>query len=231
MSDNPFKSQSDEPSPFATPVSPVSPGAASPQSAPGALTPILVFCLILGIFGLIGTCLGGAGLAMMSASEQLFENVPMPEEQKEFNKLNIAAQKGSLVPNIVLLVINLCIAPMLIIGTIGCFKRKEASRVFLRLALLAAIIYSVLKIVGTIYAYFNANAALTASIEKLKDSPMYDGLKSQQDASQLITVGSIVFSIVLAVAILGFYLWARSYLNRDNVVKHFAAVGVGKNLG
>lgn len=222
MSDNPFKSQPDEPVHVAVPATT---GPAPPPSAPGALTPILVFCLIFGIFGLIGTCMGGVGLASMSVVEGFLDSVPnVPEEQKEFNKINMAAQRGAMVPGIVLMLINLVLATTLIMGSIGCFKRKEASRAFLRTALLAAVVYSVLKIVVTIYSAISANSAINTAIENLKDDPMYQDILTQHTSTQIFTTIGMVVSMVIAVAMLGFYLWSRSYLNKTSVIEHFAAV-------
>ncbi len=221
MSDNPFKSEPAEPVPYAKPAAS---GQKVPPSAPGALTPILVFCLILGILGLIGTCLGGAGIAMMSAFERVFEGVPMPEDQKVFNKLNMNAQMGVILPSVILMLINLGVATMLIIGSIGCFKRRQSSRVFLRMALLVAIFYSLLKITATVFVSMTANSALHTSIENLKNDPMYEKLKDQYTTAQVFTIGGIVFGVVIGIAILGFYIWARSYLNKNQVIEHFAAV-------
>jgi hypothetical protein len=224
MSDNPFQSQPSEPTQPAPQAVLATAVPATPPSAPGALTPVLVFCLIFGIFGLIGTCFSGFGVGMIFASEQLFDGIPMPEEQRVFNKISLNAQKGAIIPGIVLMAINLIIATMLIMGAIGCFKRKESSRVFLRMAILAAIIYSVLKIVVTIFTNLSANTAINNAIDKLKNDPMYEGIKAQYTNTQIVSTIVIVVTMVLAVAMLGFYLWARFYLNKSEVVEHFAAV-------
>lgn len=224
MSDNPFKSQPSEPTQPAPQAVPAMAVPATPTSAPGALTPILVFCLIFGIFGLIGTCFGGFGIGMIFVSEQLFDAVPMEEEQKVFNKLSMDAQKGVIVPSIVLMAINLILATTLIMGAIGCFKRKESSRTFLRTALLAAIVYSVLKIVVTIFTTNSANSAIESAIDKLKDDPMYQDILIQHTGTQIFTTIGVVVTTVLSVAMLGFYLFARSYLNKTEVVEHFSQV-------
>ena len=129
-----------------------------------------------------------------------------------------------MIPGIVLMVINLVLASMLIIGAIGCFKRKEPSRNLLRTALLAAIVYSVLKIVVTIYTTITANSAIEAAIDKLKDDPMYEDILMQHTSTQIFTTIGIVVTMVIAVAMLGFYIWSRSYLNKDEVIEHFGAV-------
>ena len=127
-------------------------------------------------------------------------------------------------PSIVLMAINLILATTLIMGAIGCFKRKESSRTFLRTALLAAIVYSVLKIVVSIFTTRSASSAIESGIDKLKDDPMYQDILTQHTSTQIFTTIGIVVTMVLSVAMLGFYLWARIYLNKSEVVEHFAAV-------
>lgn len=221
MPDNPFKSQPTDPSPYTAPASTT---ASLPPAAPGALTAILVICLILGIFGLIGSCMGGVSLGMMGMIETMLEQAQLPEDQKVFNQINMDAQKSVMLPAIILMGVNVIVAIMLIIGSIGCMRKKETSRQFMGTALLAAIIYSVLKIAITIYNYFAANAALNTAIEKLNGDPIYDSVKTLSTTNQLVTMISVVVGIVLAVVLLGFYLWARSYINKPAVEKYFAAV-------
>ena len=221
MSDNPFKSQSTDSTP---PAAPDSGGVVLPPTAPGALTPILVFCLIFGIFGLMGTCLGGVMIFALEPMLELAESAGAPEADMRFSRLSLDAQKSVMLPGLIVTGLNLIVATMLIIGAFGCFKRKEPSRVFMRTALLAAIVYSVLKIAATLYGYFAGDAATRAAIEKLKDDPLYDSIQSQYVGNQLVGLGSIVFTVVIGLVMLAFYFWARSYLNKSAVIEHFAEV-------
>ena len=227
MSDNPFADPPKQP-PVTASASPHQPpatgGQSLPPAAPGALTPILVFCLIFGILGWLGNCFGGAGLLLIGMIENIIDQAQMPEAQAIFTKLSMSAQQPVMLPSIILLVINVVIATMLIIGAIGCFKRKESSRGVLRLALLAAIIFSVCKAAVTIYGYVASQSLLTEGVEKHGGEPIYDELKAQLTMNQTFAILGPVFVVVVALAMMGFYFWARSYLGKPEVEQHFADV-------
>jgi len=223
MSDNPFR----DPPPQQSAPGQTSQSEALPQSfppvAPGALTPILVFCLLLGIAGLLFNCFaGGMSLAMPMLGE-VIENSPVPEEQKVFTKFTIAAQKSTLLPQLIVICISFVVSLMMIVGSIGCMKRREKSRDLLRTGLLAAIVYSILKLVVNIYSYLSSNAALIESVEKMAGDPMYDELKSQMASNSFSVIATTAVITVIGLAIMAFYFWARSYLGKKAVEDYFVA--------
>lgn len=233
MSDNPFADPPPQPvEPVVVQAGQPAPGQTLPPVSPGGLTPALVFCLIFGILGLITTCLGGGVLLALPLFENMIEGVALPEEQKAFQRINLSSQSAAMLPTLILMGINLIVAPMLIFGSIGCFKRKESSRGFLRMALLGAIFYSVLKIVITVYAYFVTTDAARNAIEALKDDPIYDDVKTQFAAGEVMNIAGIVVGVVVAVALMAFYVWARMYLGKPEVEQHFTEVtGYKRNAG
>ena len=225
MSDNPFK----EPPPqhsaggqYAAPTSDVP--QSFPPVAPGALTPILVFCLLLGILGLVGNCFGGGMLLAMPMLAELTDSAPLPEEQKVFNRLVFGAQKSVVLPQLILIGINFIVATMLIIGSIGCLKRKESSRSFLRLGLIGAIFYSILKLMSTAWVFYVSDGALREGVEGFAGDPIYEDLKTQLATQAISTIVTIVVMVLFAIAFLIFYTWARNYLGKKVVEDHFAAI-------
>ncbi len=225
MSENPFK---DPPPELAVagehPGNPAGLPQSFPPVTPGGLTPILVFCLMLGILGLIGNCIGGGMLLAMPMLTELVESTPLPEEQKAFNRLAMGSQKAIVLPQILLISVNFVVATMLIIGSIGCFKRKESSRGFLRLALLAAVFYSILKLAITGWAAFAADKALRDGVEGFAGDPIYEDLQAQLATNFVSTIGTQAVLAVIGIAIMIFYIWARSYLGKKIVEDHFLAI-------
>ena len=112
MSDNPFASVPNKPVHQAAAV-------AVPPKPPGALTLILVCCLILGILGLSGSCFSGIGFAFQSTFEKLAVEGAVSESQRELQKITMAAAKQGLVFGIALAGVNLIVGALLVIGSIG----------------------------------------------------------------------------------------------------------------
>lgn len=215
--------------PFAMPPEPgnqgfsLDVGKSTPQSAPGALMVILIFCLILGILGLLGTCATGAVIGMQSTFEKMIMEGPGPIEQKEFQRLNMAVSKKAMMPGLILAGVNLIIATMLVVGSIGALRGKETGRSLLSTALLAAIVYSVLKIIVTIYSYFVTMSGLQAAVDNYQGEADPAMLAQQMQFGKIGGIVGAVFGVVIALAILVFYLWARGYINKDKVVSYFAS--------
>ena len=134
---------------------------------PGPALAISVICLILGIAGLLGLCFGGLALGFQSSMMEFADSFPQPPVQKEYNRMNIAAQQSMLVPSIVLMVINFFVAGLLVVGGIGCLKRRSSGRSTLRLGLLAAIFYSLLRLALTIVSYFVVMGSIPVSYTHL----------------------------------------------------------------
>ncbi len=213
MSDNPFRTP--EPSTQAVPAT-----YAYNKPAPGALTPICIICLILGLLGFGGSCVQGIFLPFQGIMQEQMDNIPAPAEQKAIQELQANAQKTLLVPTIILLLVNLVVAGMLIIGSIGGLQRKMGGHKILSLGLLAAIFYSLLKIGITAFWYFATSSALA------KDPVGFEGdaekFQNYLMLTKMITAVSICVGIVMALALMGFYIWARTYVNKPHVVEYFA---------
>ena len=221
MSDNPFST----PQGSGIQGSPMNPAGTVPPSVPGALTVILIFCLILGIMGLLGTCATGVYLAFQSSLEKMIVEGPGAIEQKEFQRLNLAVSKKAMMPGLVLSFVNLIVAAMLIIGSVGALRGKESGRGLLRIALLAAIFYGILKIIAAVYSYFVTISGLEDAVANYQGEADPAALETMLQFGKIGGIIGLVMGIIIPLAILGFYVWARGYLNKDQVVKYFASKG------
>ena len=219
MSDNPFATPPDSGNHGFSGDAPVS----VPPSAPGALTTILIFCLILGIFGLMSCCMSGVYLGFSSALEDLVTAGPGSIEQKEFQRMNMDAQKGVMMPMMILAVINLVVATVLIIGSVGALRGKESGRNLLRSALLVAIIYCVLKIVFAIYSYFALISYLTDAVANYQGDADPAALQTMMKLGKIGSLIGTATNVIFPIAILCFYAFSRSYLNKDKIAEYFAS--------
>lgn len=215
--------------PFNAPIEPTvaDPAAtALPQSPPGAYMTICILVLVLAIFGLIGSCFGGIGLAFMGAAEQLLEQVPdMDKGELKLQKVGIEGAKSVMIPAIISLVFGLITATMLIIGSIGGLRKTLGGVQFFRTALLVGIFYCIVRMAIQVYTYFATKAVFEAGYEALRNDPEMDAQTidfavTTNNVSQLVGMG---FAVVLSLVLIVFYAWSRSYLGKPEVQKFLAA--------
>ena len=226
MSDNPFASSPSSGNVYVPP-----PGSSSvPPSAPGALTAILVICIVFAVGGLMGSCFTGVANAALPFMEKILDDARVPEAQRTFSRINIEANRAGMVPAMVVVVLNLGVATMLLIGSIGCIGKKESSRRFLRMAILVAVCFCILRWLVTAYISWAANSATKDAVEQLANDPVYEQVQLEFSSNQMILMVSFGLGILFLVAQIGFYIWSRIYLNKDHVVKYFADAEQYKRL-
>ena len=194
-----------------------------PQSAPGALTTILIFCLILGIFGLLSCCMSGLYLGFSSALEDLVAAGPGAIEQKEFQRINMDAQKGVIIPMVILAVVNLVVATMLIVGSVGALRGKESGRNLLRTALLFAMVYGFLKIVVALYSHFAILSHLAEAVANYQGEADPEALQTMVQIGKIRGIIGTVMNVLFSFAILCLYAWSRGDLNKERIVRYFAS--------
>ena len=208
MSDNPYSS------PLSKSESQGGPGQS--DKLPGAFITVCVLCLILGIFGLFGTCATGVGFGLQSFMADFLEQAPDTPDMI-FQRENLKIQQPLMIPALLMSVVNLFVAGGLVVGSIGSLKRKQSLWSTLRMSLFGAIFYGILKIGLQIYSVFLQQAGFDAML----NDPDLQGRGPELE--QLITVGKYMgfggaaVGVVFAVALIGFYAWAASYLNRPAV--------------
>lgn len=219
MTDNPFAASGDDPR-YAPPVS----ASVVPQHAPGALQVIAILCLILGLLGLLNCCAGGGGLAFMPVIKGFLDQAPATADN-EFQKINLDAATSTavLIPSIALLVFNLVVAPMLVIGSIGVLRKKESGRSMLRLGLLMAIVYNLLKAVLSVVAQLLNFNAVSARIDAYEGPVEKEKIEAVFEMTKIFGLGGAIVAAIFALALIGFYFWSRGYLNREEVIKYFAS--------
>lgn len=217
MSENPFAGSSEE-NRYAPPVT----ANVVTQPAPGALQVIAILCLILGLLGLFNSCAGGAGLVFMSSIKGFFENAPATAEN-EFQKINMTAATSTavLIPSIILVIFNFIVAPILFVGSINVLRKKEAGRRLLRTGLLLAIVYSILKAILTIVTQLMTFNAMAAGIEAYEGPIQKEKMETVYQMTKVFGIGGAIVTAVFGLVLIGFYFWARGYLNRESVVKYF----------
>ena len=208
--------------PFATPEI-VSATPKAPQKAPGALTAILIICLVMGILGLLGSCMGAAGLAFQGQIQGMQQNMGDPAQQAMQKELQ-TIQNQQLIPNLIMVGLNFIVAPLLTIGAIGGLNRKPWGHKLLSIGLLVAMFYVVIKLVISIIMQVMTMGPMTKAMEKAMAEQ--GGAEAQAagvigGAMQIGIIVGIVIAAVWGLLLLGFYIWAWMYLRKDEVMSYF----------
>ena len=206
MSENPYQNAPSLPNP----------SAGAKRQKPAGLTVVPVFCLILGVLGILTGVAGLAGTIFQSYVSDL-QNMQAAPEMAEFQAKMQDFQSFQFVPNLIVNACNLIVASLLVVGAVGVFGLKEWGRKLLRNGLLIAVIYIVLRGIYTAWMQYQA-------MDMMKGMMPAQGGGDPATFEAIMQAG-IIFGIVVVfawvAALTAFYLWSRSYLNRDAIVAFF----------
>lgn len=201
MSNNPFEKPV-EPNPYSTSGPPVR------ESIPTGVMVVSIIGLILGILGLFGSC---SGAAMMFASD-FFANLVPDEESKEAMRKMLATQ---FVPVLIQSVIGLAASLLLVLASIGCLTRKPWGGNWMRMAMFVSILSTVVSLAMTLWlTLFHADTLSAPNAAQF----------GEQQAKQVF-YASQAFSILIVVAMLGFYIFGAIYFGKQPVKDFFDRQG------
>ena len=189
------------------------------QQKPAGLTVVPVFCLILGLLGSLITLAGLVMLAFQSfnggpASMPTAGPPGMAQYQADIEEF----QQHQFVPNLFFNGCGLIVGGLLVVGAIGVFGLKEWGRNVLRNALLLAVAFVALRGVYTAWVQYRTMGMLAEAL-----APSSGSAASFEVGLQVGVIAVIAIGLIWGVALAGFYLWSRSYLNKPSVVAFFNA--------
>jgi hypothetical protein len=211
--------------PFATPEI-VSGSPKVSQKAPGGLTALLIICLVLGILGLLMSCLSGAALAFQGPLQEMQQGMGDPAQQAMQKEIQ-STQEPYIIPSLIMVGLNFIVAPLLTIGAIGGLNRKPWGHKLLGIGLVLAIFYVVVKSVLTIIMQVMTMGPIAKITEKAMAEQGAAGGPQAQTAEmmgglvQAIGIGAIIYVAVSGLILLGFYVWGWMYLRKEAVMNYF----------
>ena len=212
MSQNPYESVPSLPNPS---------GVSNAQQKPTGLIAVPVICLILGLLGTLITLAGLVMLAFQSinGSPPIMPTAGDPAIAEYQAKL-AEFQQHQFVPNLVANVCGLIVGLLLVVGAIGVFGLKEWGRNLLRNALMFAVIFVALRAAYTAWVQYRTMGMLTEAVAP----PAGRGdAGTFEMGMQIGVIAVIAVGLVWGAVLIGFYLWSRSYLNKNSVVPFFNA--------
>lgn len=208
--------------PFATPAStsdlgkPNMYGGGKPSN--GVLMAVLIICLVIGTLGFLGSLFGGAALV---AQETFLKDLqttadPMTKQMQEI-------QSQQFIPNLIMVVANLIVAPLLAAGALGGLLKKPWGHWILRKALLLASGFVVLRtIISSI-----VQVMVMGNMKDMMQASMQQSQNTQQGAAMMENIFgismaiAIAFGVMWSVAQITFYIWSWYYLDKPASRNHF----------
>ena len=144
-------------------------------------------------------------------------DVAMEEFQQKMN----AMQADFKIPNVILTGLNLIVGGLLFIGGIGVQTKKSWGGNLLSTAVLIAAFYCFIRMAFGVYMQVGmmgpmGEAAKTLSKENPEAGQMMETIMTAS------LYGGIIMGIVMALGLIGFYLWSWMYLKKDHVVSYLA---------
>lgn len=186
----------------------VKPGSNS--KAPTGLMILAIVCIVFGTLGLLQATCGSVFFLFQDQFNELQAQGPDADMQKEI----AAMQAGYQIPNLILTVVNFIVAPLLIIGGIGCLRRSGNLRGLFRNALLLAAAYVFVRAAFGIFMQASLMGPMQETVSK-----QMNGAQAEAAAGMImaIFIGSAVAGVLWALATVIFYLWGWSYLDKKHV--------------
>ena len=215
MANNPFETPASMSTPYQTPPS----GGRAPTAAPGGVAVICIFCIILGALGLLSSCIGAIGTGFQSQIQEMQQNVGDPNQQAMQKKL-AEIQNTYTIPNLVLILANFIVAPCLLAGGIGVLSRKMWGAKILNIGLLMAIGYVAIRTVIGMIMQFSMMGAFKDAVKQGAGNA-----QGAQAAESIMTgafYAGIIFGVIWALILIGFYLWSWTYMNKEHVKSYCA---------
>jgi ABC-type dipeptide/oligopeptide/nickel transport system permease component len=203
--------------PFATPPNVESAKPVALKKTPGALTAILIICLVLGILGFLGSCMTGAMLGAQGRLNQLQQGGGARQQAIQQKMEDI--QKQQFWPTLLVAAGNFIVAPLLAVGAIGGLNRKNWSHKILSIALILAVANTVFKTVMTVISQM----AVMGPMQEMMEGQMgnQQGAEFAEGVMQISMIVGIAFAAIWALMLIGFYAWAWTYLQKEHVKQYY----------
>lgn len=182
----------------------------STSTAPTGLMVLAIFCIILGVLGLMQSTCGSVFFIFQEQINQLQAQGPDAEMQKEL----AALQAGYQIPNIILTVLNFVVGALLMIGGIGCLRRSAKARGLMRNALLFASIFVLVRAAFGMFMQFSMFGPMQAIFDNQMTGPQAEVAANAAGIAFIVTA---VIAAIWALVLIAFYMWGWFYLNKKTV--------------
>jgi len=176
------------------------------------LKTICIICIVLGSLGLMASLLGLVAILFQSQFAELQQNMAAPGQQAMQRKI-IEAQSSFQIPNAIIGICNLIIAPMLLVGGIGVLRKKSWGQKLLSRGLISAAIFVLARAILTSFFQFQIFGVMKETMTaNLPPGPQSGTMESVMTASLFF---GFAMGFAMALALAAFYFWGWRYLKKD----------------
>lgn len=159
-----------------------------PVSIPTSLMVISIIGILLSLLSLSGVCFQGAALAM---TDMMMDMMPDEETKDAMRKL----MDLQFIPMIAQLALSLVVAPLLLVGCIGCLTRKPWSRGLMKIGIIGSMLLSIMGL-GIL-------AWITLFHWETLAAP-----NANQPGGEMMSMVGHVIGVGYQLIVLGFLVWA-----------------------
>ena len=175
---------------------------------------------MLGSLGFLGAVVGIGGLLYQEQISE-FQKTMGDASQQEMQAKMTAAQNTFFIPNLLLTICNLFIAPALLIGGIGILMKKVWGQKILSRALIAAAIFILLRTILT--SIFQVQFFGIMKETMMKQIPADANAAGTMETVMMASLYfGVAFAIVWALGLAGFYFWSSRYLKKDSTQQYLS---------
>jgi hypothetical protein len=195
-----------------------------PPRKPGALTAVAVMALVLGILGMLVSCMSVATLPFQSQLQNL--NTAGSKVQVEMNQAIAKVQNRYLAGTMSFAVLHLVVATCLVIGGVMVLQGKPSGRTFLLYTLLAVIVFEILRTILVLVIQLECLPVIDGYMDKLGEDPAAGGGRTLGPGFARMMKGFMIFGLVVAmvwplIKVIVYAISAR-YLSSPRMVEFFA---------
>jgi len=200
--------------PYEAPVSNVQAGIGNfdTRRVQKTIKTICIICIVLGSLGLLTSIMGLVTILFQPQIAEIQQSMASPPQQAMQQKIN-QIQSSFQIPNALLAVCNLVIAPLLLVGGIGVLSKKSWGQKTLSRGLISAAIFVLFRTILTSFFQFR----LVGIMKESFTANLPTG--AQSGAIESIMTASLFFGfaigLAIALAFAAFYFWSYRYLKKE----------------
>jgi hypothetical protein len=223
MSTNPFSDQN-KPQP---PLNPYDPSTfVMPPKKPGVLTAIGVMGVVLGVLGVMSSCMAVAALPFQSQLQTAFSQPsskdPALRIQAEMNSAMAQVQQDYFAVSMTLSVLNLALSAWLLAGGIMVLRTRRAGRPLMIYALLTVIAFEVLRTVFGVIIQLEMMPITTDFADRLgREAAPNSPMASMGPMMKGAAIFGMVLGLIWPLGKIIMYALSARYLASKPIVEYF----------
>lgn len=194
------------------------------NKAPTGLKLICIACIVFGGLGSFGSVLG-VGVLLFQEQFAEFQTKFTDPSQHEMQAKMTEIQTANFIPNMFLVICNIFIGLFLLVGGVGILTKKRWGQNILSRALIAAMIFVLVRIVVTSFQQIKVFEVMKETVMDQMPAGGQAGGPAEETMQSIIMASmyfGVAVSVVMALIFAAFYFWGWRYLKRDSCQEYLS---------